>query len=701
MAYTRPGVYITESPLKTVVSTNTGTATAAFVGINSRGPTVPTLISSWSSYTSQFGDLNPSYDLGYAVYQFFSNGGREAYVSRAVYSDALAATSAAVLVYKPTPSTSLNTTATTYTLSGTSASAASTYTGVTQLSTSGQGTGATFTITKTGTGTAYSGVTTITVTNGGTGYAENDTIVFSGALLGGASTTNNLTAIIGPTVSLSPLVAGSTTFTLSGTSASVAATYTGVAQTATTGTGTGATFKITKIGTGTVYSGFTTVTVINGGTGYAVGDTITLAGGSLGGTTGANNLTLTVGAYSVFSASSLDIGTYGNNLTVSTSAGNVSLDVASGILPTFNLVVKVGGVEVESWSELSPNISSSRYAPTIINNYSSYISIAVPGTVAATTGFSYTHATNKVFTGGTNGVGTSAAPADWDGPFATALNLLTDLPVPLLINAVGQSGTNIVKSALAVAAGRGDSFAIIDPDPTITGANNVLSTVATYNTDRGYGAVYYPMLTMADPSKNGIGAVRSTFPGGALAGIYARTEVERTVAKAPAGYSVDVRNAITLTTKFTEADIGTLYDAGVNTFKVVPGAGIIVHGARTLNTVKPDKYIPVRRTLNFVKYGIKEIGKQALFEPNDDYLWSSISDQIGHFLTTLWGQGGLKGRTPTEAFYIVCDDTNNTSATIENGEVNIQVGVSLLYPAEFIIINISQWLGGDNATENI
>lgn len=704
MAYTRPGVYVTESPLKTTVTNNQGTATAAFVGINSRGPTVPTLISSWSSYTSQFGDLNPLYDLGYAVYQFFANGGRSCYASRAVYNNATAATSAAVLTYKPSASTVLNPTATTFTAAGVSASAAATYTAVPQLSTSGQGTGATFTITKTGSGVAYSGVTTVTVTAGGTGYQVGDTIVLNGSLLGGASTTNNLTLTVGgATVSAAPLVQGATTFTASGTSGSAAAaTYTGITQLSTTGFGTGASFTIQKTGAAsTAYLGNTIVTVTNGGTGYAVGDTITISGAVIGGVVTTHNLTLTVGDYSVFSATSLDIGTYGNNLTVTTTAGNVSLDVASGTLPTFNLVIKVGGAEVESWSELSPSVTSNRYAPTIVNNYSSYVSISTPATIAATTGFNYTHASDKVFTGGSEGTAAVAAPADWDAPFATALNLLTDLPVPLLINAVGQSGTNIVKSALAVAAGRGDSFVIIDPNSTVTGSSNILSAVATYNENKGYGAVYYPMLTMADPSKTGIGAVRSTFPGGAVAGIYARTEVERTVAKAPAGYAVDVRNAIALTTKFTETDIGLLYDGGVNTFKAIPGAGIVVHGARTLNTVKPDKYIPVRRTLNYVKNGAKDISSYALFEPNDSRLWSTLTSQLNKFLTSLWGQGGLKGRSPAEAFYVICDSSNNTAATIDDGEVNIQIGVSLLYPAEFIIINVSQWLGGNNATESI
>ena len=90
-----------------------------------------------------------------------------------------------------------------------------------------------------------------------------------------------------------------------------------------------------------------------------------------------------------------------------------------------------------------------------------------------------------------------------------------------------------------------------------------------------------------------------------------------------------------------------------------------------------------------------------MFEPNDERLWSSISLKLEKFLSDFWGSGGLRGRTPSEAFYVVCNSTNNTQTSIDDGEVNIEIGVSLLYPAEFIIINVSQWLGGSTTAENI
>ena len=82
MAYERPGVYVQEGTFATNIAQAQGPTTAAFLGTAERGPTTPTLITTWAAYKSLFGDLNQVYDLGYAVYHYFANGGQSAYVSR-------------------------------------------------------------------------------------------------------------------------------------------------------------------------------------------------------------------------------------------------------------------------------------------------------------------------------------------------------------------------------------------------------------------------------------------------------------------------------------------------------------------------------------------------------------------------------------------------------------------------------------------
>jgi phage tail sheath protein FI len=263
----------------------------------------------------------------------------------------------------------------------------------------------------------------------------------------------------------------------------------------------------------------------------------------------------------------------------------------------------------------------------------------------------------------------------------------------LLINFVGQVLKVIVDKALLYASERGDSFVIIDcgkADDFTTANSRDYGTTAT----KPYGAAYFPALVMGDPARSGPASLRTCFPGGSVAGAYVRSENTRGVAKAPAGYGLEIANVYGLAAPVTETEEGTLYSTkGTNIFRSLPGGVFVINGARTLSTARADKYITVRRSMNFIKALVKAQTSFAVFEPNDSRLWDQINNRLSATLTNVWAGGNLKGSSPAEAFYIVCDSTNNTAATTEDGFVNIEVGVALLSPAEFIVININQWSG--------
>jgi len=183
--------------------------------------------------------------------------------------------------------------------------------------------------------------------------------------------------------------------------------------------------------------------------------------------------------------------------------------------------------------------------------------------------------------------------------------------------------------------------------------------------------------------------------------IYGKTERLYSVAKAPAGFNLDIGNVFGLVATYTETDEGTLYDANINPIRLVPGTGAIINGTRTLAVTAPSKYIPIRRTLNFVKARVKDISSFAVFEPNDANLRQQVVTVIQQELRSLWSKGGLKGANENQAFYVTCNASNNTASTIGNGELHVEVGLALQYPAEYIIINVSQWTGGANAAESL
>jgi phage tail sheath protein FI len=385
-------------------------------------------------------------------------------------------------------------------------------------------------------------------------------------------------------------------------------------------------------------------------------------------------------------------GEWGNNISVKVTAGVVT--ATSSVTPTFNLFVYLNGAEVERWGEVSVSAANNRYIETVINTYSKYIQVTVPSSVAASADWDFYTSPVSLSAG-------SDGDALENSDYVAALSALDVVENNLLINVPGQTNSVVVNATIAKAEARANSFVIIDPTPYTDISTIGAGTVNSY-TSSSYAAVYYPMLKMTDPTKSGPAAIRNTYPGGAVAGAYVRSEVARTVAKAPAGYSLDIRNALGLVGSFTETDTATLYDTyGVNMFKAVPGAGIYINGARTLDKLSPGKYIPIRRSLNYIKQSLKDSTSFAVFEPNDTRLWTRLSMTVSSFLSDFWRAGGLKGVNSSEAFYVICDQTNNTVTSINNGEVHVEVGVALQYPAEFVVINISQWTGGSNTASTL
>jgi hypothetical protein len=182
-----------------------------------------------------------------------------------------------------------------------------------------------------------------------------------------------------------------------------------------------------------------------------------------------------------------------------------------------------------------------------------------------------------------------------------------------------------------------------------------------------------------------------------MAGIYARSDNERGVHKAPANEVI--RGAMALEMQITKGEQDILNPIGVNCIRAFPGRGIRVWGARTLSSDASWRYINVRRLFNFVEKSIQTGTQWIVFEPNDADLWARIRRDITAFLSTVWGSGALFGATASEAFYVKCDAENNPAATRDLGQVIIEIGMAPVKPAEFVIFRISQWAGGAETSE--
>ncbi len=208
-------------------------------------------------------------------------------------------------------------------------------------------------------------------------------------------------------------------------------------------------------------------------------------------------------------------------------------------------------------------------------------------------------------------------------------------------------------------------------------------------------AIYFPRLRIADPLNQF--RLRDFAPSGTRAGLYARTDNDRGVWKAPAGIEATLRNVNELRYVLTDPENGTLNPLGINCLRTFPIIGTISWGARTLDGADVQasewKYLPVRRFALFLEESLYRGTQFAVFEPNDEPLWAQIRLNLGAFMQQLFRQGAFQGQTPREAYFVKCDKETTTQNDINQGIVNILVGFAPLKPAEFVIIKISQIAG--------
>lgn len=200
-----------------------------------------------------------------------------------------------------------------------------------------------------------------------------------------------------------------------------------------------------------------------------------------------------------------------------------------------------------------------------------------------------------------------------------------------------------------------------------------------------YAATYLPWIKVIDPLTK---SEKLIPPGGHIAGIYARSDIERGVQKAPA--NEPVRGATALQVQLTKEDQAILNPRGINVIRSFIGRGILVWGARTISADPDWIYINVRRLFLYIEESIEESTQWLVFEPNSERLWSRVIATLTPFLSRLRKEGALMGTTDEEAFFIRCDRTTMTQDDIDNGRLIVVIGVAPVKPAEFVIFRIAQ-----------
>lgn len=659
MTYSRPGVYISERDLPTpVTSIGTANAAGACIGYFAKGPEEVTRVVSWYDFASTFGDISALHPATYGVNQFFQNGGNELYVRRVTNGAAAAVT---LVPGQTRAALNLNSLSLTGTTSG--ASTALTISAVSPQVQVGMSIS----------GTNIPALTYVAAVNGtAVTLSQASSGAVSGSLTFGAGNTTRFVAKAKGTqanlyrVQITPVVLTTRTAT--------AVSYASNVVTITLNNSTNPLIPGQFV-TLTAATGFENVVQLPIATANAT--TITV------------NTTITGSPTALTSATVTVYGDYWNVAIGEETRDPESPDVFGNniVLETYNNVI-------------FNNKISSDYIGNILNLQSRYVK--VDETAGGPYYLNVRPATTNplVFSGGSDGVAPDAA--QYTGNTSSVLKEFDVIERPLVLffpelaNQVTAEFTEVdlkvvQNAATAWAETNGKAFIVLDTPGGETNAEAI--TYSNSLTASSYGAIFYPNYYVADPKAQSSNALRLVTPGSAVAGLMMSTDRAVGPHKSAAGIGATLTGAVALERAFTSTELDNLNTATnpVNAIRNIPGAGIVVMGGRTLKSSSTiTKYISTRRSLFYIKRQMEVLTEFALFENNSEILWSRIRTAITAFLNEYRNQGGLRGATPEQSFYVKVDAENNDATSIAAGVVNVEVGVALERPAEFVVITLSQ-----------
>lgn len=381
------------------------------------------------------------------------------------------------------------------------------------------------------------------------------------------------------------------------------------------------------------------------------------------------------------------VDTVDHVLTLAQGLGNgYSLDAADPVVDLrtleFTLVVhNPAGNSTQTFADLSMDPRHSRYYASNIDALHVEVTAPDPPNVTAPVANLPAVAGPAALAGGVNDNPSNLSNALYMAAIDSleSVDAVTMLCVPDRINQPVQG------YMIAHCERMQDRFAILDPERNAEPANGIRTQRQSLASDRGYGALYYPWISIADPNSDGSLLVP---PSGHIAGVFARTDDQKGVHKAPA--NEQIVGVLDLQRTLNDTEAGQLNELSVNVLRRIPNRGFRIWGARTLSARTQWRYVNVRRLLLFIEESIQEGTQDSVFEPNNPALWETVKRQVSDFLTKVWRSGALFGTTPEEAFRVRVDEELNPPSVIALGQLIFEVRLRPTTPAEFIVFRVIQ-----------
>jgi len=414
------------------------------------------------------------------------------------------------------------------------------------------------------------------------------------------------------------------------------------------------------------------------------------------------------------------IGPVLNQATTEVSSAEFRLVVRYQVQPMADFTV------VEEWPHLSMETDSPDYVADRLNHPvtgSRYITATDISGSTASGLENPAIVTNHTFSNGNENTPTaanytgSAAQKTGFFSFDTAQVQLLAAPDAHTLDPAGRE--SIVRSALDYCAGRGDCmFVGSAPDRGAAAGvtpralsdytqlesdyvTTIKSYAASFQATKVFGALYAPWIRVNDPVGVGPAPARFVPVDGHVMGVYARTEQERGIWKAPAGVAAQVRGALEVAAAFTDGQHTDLVRNGlVNGIRREPNAGIIVAASRTLSTDTRWWFVNVRLLFNFVKVSVRDGLRFVRQEPHTAELRQRVRlNVVIPFLLGLWRQGAFGAGPPEQVFSVKCDVENNPPEQVNLGNFRLELYFYPSRPAETILLIVGQHPGGALAGE--
>ena len=394
-------------------------------------------------------------------------------------------------------------------------------------------------------------------------------------------------------------------------------------------------------------------------------------------------------------------GLWGENLQIVVTAADSEKLTED---PTyFNLIVqrKSDGVVLEMFRNVSLNPENPRYiGKLLVDGVSTYLRVdgAIPSSTVPLPDDS-DYQSNSVASDGTYPDATTIIgnPDTKTGIYALKNADMFNLLCIPAFDENDQTRTNVYTDALEFCDEK-RAILLVDPQQDWNTKDSIITNLSSYISRDKNGAIYFPRIIAADPLQEY--RLRDFDPCGVVAGVIARTDAQRGVWKAPAGIEATLVGVPDLAVRMTDQENGDLNPLGINCLRILPDAGRVIWGSRTLrgadSLADQWKYLPVRRMALYIEESLYRGTQWVVFEPNDEKLWSQIRLNVGAFMHSLFIKGAFQGTDPKQAYLVKCDSETTTQTDIDSGIVNILVGFAPLKPAEFVIIQIQQLAGQES-----